>query len=103
MKTYKAYFEQEGGCDYTIGCGYILVDLEAKTWDAAIDEITEKMEYYGIDNIDKATLFEINEELEIDVDDIKNVQEEEKRLEKQKEIDEQEKQEFERLKQKFNK
>lgn len=87
MKVYKAYFEQSSGCDYTIACGKKLIDLEAKTWDAAIEELTEKLADYG-SYVDGATLLEISNELEIDVNNIRAAEEEAREEERQKEIDE---------------
>ncbi len=102
MNKFKAYFEQGGeGCDYTIGCGMILIDLEATNWDAANEELVERMYDYGLGNIHRATLLEITKTLYIDVDDIKAAEEETRNEEKQREIEEQERKEFERLKQKF--
>jgi hypothetical protein len=102
MKTYKAYFEQDGGCDYTIGCGFILIDLEATNWDAANEELTEKLGDYG-SYVNRATLLEISNELEIDVDDIRNAEEEVRKEEERKETEKQEKKELERLLNKYNK
>lgn len=36
---YKAYLYQEGGCDYTIGCGIRVIDIEASNIEEAQKEL----------------------------------------------------------------
>ncbi len=39
--TWRILMEQDGGCDYTIGCGIALIDLEAQTLEEATEEAEE--------------------------------------------------------------
>lgn len=103
MKTYKAYLFQEGGCDYTIGCGCKVVDIKATTMEEAKKEILEIIDYYSIDNLDSVEIYEISEVFEVDLDEIKNnIEKEEDNIKfMQKELEELK--EFERLKNKYGK
>lgn len=60
---YKAYLKQGGGCDYTIGCGRTVINIEADSFELAktklnliiMDEYSD-----GIMAIDSAELFEVS-------------------------------------------
>lgn len=39
MKTYLLYREQEGGCDYTIGCGLSVSTIRANSMEEAIAKV----------------------------------------------------------------
>jgi len=71
MKVYKAHIVQEAeGCDYTIGCGLNVIDLDSKTLESAKVELIKVIkEYYTGDNqLEHAELYEINEIVEMDLD-----------------------------------
>lgn len=103
MKIYKAYLFQEGGCDYTIGCGHQIVDIEAISMTEAKEKILEIIDYYSINNLDSVEIYEISEVFEVDLDAIKYKikKEEENAKFMQKELEELK--EFERLKNKYGK
>jgi len=103
---YKAYLKQDGeGCDYTIGCGQIVVEINASNIDEAKQTLTELIsENYSQsdERIVSCDLYEINEVFTIDVGGIyshKEILEEEQ---KQKQTLEEDKKEFERLKAKLS-
>jgi len=107
------YLEQDGGCDYTIGCGNKIIALKslikkdailevkslvAGDWD---DEEERFMPYW--DEIDRATLYEISEKIILPVDDwIKENENFIKEFENAKK-EEEEKQLLKKLKKKYDK
>lgn len=46
-----AFVAQEGGCDYTIGCGLKIVQLKAETLPQAYEEIVEYADIEGVRRI----------------------------------------------------
>ena len=68
LLQFKAHLYQTGGCDYTIGCGHIVVDLEATTFPEAEKELTE--EYTDELALEGATLFEVKTTFEVPVNQI---------------------------------
>jgi hypothetical protein len=102
---YKAYLKQDGeGCDYTIGCGQTIYDIEASSLVEATERFFEiiKQEYSGEERrLDSAEIYEVATIVEVDVKGIyKRIDDAEaKELAKRKE--EAEKKEFERLQVKF--
>lgn len=105
MKTYKAYLNQGGGCDHTIGCGIVVVDLEATNYDDAMTELVLLIkEDYNPDSerdLESAELYEIEKVEDINVKEIYQWMEDQE--ERQQLIDKEvmDKVEFERLKSKF--
>lgn len=104
---YKAYLEQGGeGCDYTIGCGKIVVNLESTNMEDAMRELSELiLEEYGSDEsmIDTAELYEVGNVIKMDLDKLYNVRDEFIREREQEAEDERERAEFVRLSKKFSK
>lgn len=104
MKIFKAYLKQDGGCDYTIGCGKLVIDIKAESLeDAKIKLFSIIVEEYNHDEVRLANveLFEVSSITKVDIEGIyKKLLEDEKanieimKLEK-------ERAEFERLKKKF--
>ena len=105
MKTYIAYLKQDGeGCDYTIGCGRTVIDIEAANMEEATNKLVEKIkeEYsYEEGRLKSAVLYEVLQLHMLDTKElykrIDNSQYERESAEKE----EKERQEFERLKAKF--
>jgi len=105
MKTYKAHLCQAGeGCDYTIGCGHALIWLKASNLGEAIIELSKEIKerYSSLESkIETAVIFEVTNEVEINVkdyyDQLQKERDEDDRLYREK----REREEFERLKQKF--
>jgi 2,3-bisphosphoglycerate-independent phosphoglycerate mutase len=101
---YKAYLKQDGeGCDYTIGCGQIVIDVEASNIEDAKLQLYKEIEenYTGESELELCELYEIKQVV------VCNLKEWYKRIEdadyaiKQQEIEAIEREEFERLKAKF--
>jgi hypothetical protein len=42
MKQYIVIEYQTGGCDYTIGCGYRITTFEAQNWEDAVNTVLTK-------------------------------------------------------------
>jgi hypothetical protein len=104
MKTYKAYLNQGQGCDYTIGCGLRVIDIIANSMDEAKQKLAQTIaEDYSYDEgrLEKAELFEVEQVFVMDVKAIYQKVTDDRNAKKQREKDEKEKQEFERLKSKF--
>ena len=102
---YIAHLVQKGeGCDYTIGCGLVVHELSADNMEDAKQELKEliKEDYsYSEAYLEKATLYEVKEEVNIEVEKIYNEKEEEKlsKADKEQRIKDYEK--FLELKKKF--
>lgn len=57
---YIAVLHQPGGCDYTIGCGIQVANLEAKTYGGALVEAGELLtEYTEERKLDSLTVYEV--------------------------------------------
>lgn len=105
MKKYKAHLDQGAeGCDYTIGCGHALIWLNASNMEEAKIELSKEIKerYSSLESkIESAIIFEVTEEVEINVkdyyDQLQRERNEYDRLQREKK----EQEEFERLKQKF--
>ena len=102
---YIAHLVQKGeGCDYTIGCGLVVRELSADNMEDAREELKEiiKEEYsYDEAYLEKATLYEVNEVVDVDVDAIYNEKAEDKKVEKEKEERIKDYEKFLELKKKF--
>ncbi len=113
---FAAWLKQDGdGCDYTIGCGYRLIEFDAPTTDDAIIQIKEKITGYrdgkALDDsgyteynerkLESAVLFEIAQSVDLPLIDWYD--ELNKMLTRGSiaYIEEQDRKEYERLKQKF--
>ena len=74
MAKYVAYLHQDGGCDYTIGCGNLLFDLESDNYNDAILEIQDLLisTYNGNWKLESIRLMEIKRDEQVNIDDIYN-------------------------------
>lgn len=105
MKRFKAYLKQEGeGCDYTIGCGRTVVDIEAESMDEAKEVLKEIIaDEYNCDEVmlHSVELMEISSIIDFDIKAFYSL------LKKQEDeangiiAEENERLEYERLKTKF--
>jgi len=82
MAKLLLHLYQGNGCDYTISCGETIVEFEAYSSEEIGNKVREKIEYFGRENVQIATLYEVNEnkgELDIDglfaADDVAATQE----------------------------
>jgi len=108
MATYLLIFEQkEDGCDYTIGCGVHIHDLKTREFTDARDtaqHLINSWENYferGNDSeVDKAYLVQVKTRW--DVEEVKNNQEEARRLAQERAENKTEYNEYMRLKAKFD-
>lgn len=101
--SFYAYLQQNGGCDYTIGCGNLLITLKAQSLPEAAIELNQRIKddgYIGEQQLSKILLIEGNS-VNIDVHSIYDKIEKERQDEVTKKKEEHEKQEFERLRKKF--
>lgn len=102
---YKVHLCQAGeGCDYTIGCGHIVINLNSTNMEAAKVELEEKIRdsYMSMESkLDSAIIFEITNEFYFNIKELDKKIEEEKEEYSRTEKEEREKREFERLKKKF--
>ncbi len=102
--------EQNGGCDYTIGCGFRLRLLEATTMEEAIMEVQPRyddgylvsgLRVLGEGAIDRARILEVVDEVEVNLTAIADRLLNEKRAAEEEYKLRQEQAEYHRLKQKF--
>lgn len=97
------------GCDYTIGCNQCTIKLPKfiTTMEEAIAYIQSdkqfSLEYFGMNRIEKATIYETQSFQEVNVQDIMQKQKVKKQAEQVIEKEKNELAEYERLKFKFGK
>lgn len=102
MTVFYAYVRQGEGCDYTIACGETLWPLDAKSKEAAIEKLKACILTYRRGNeIEAADLLEIANYESMPVDQWYTEQETAEELEAKAKREAQERQEYERLKEKF--
>ena len=70
MVKYVLHLYQSGGCDYTIGCGHVIHEIEADSPYELRDKVKEKIEYYSRDYISKAILYQVVGKDEIHIGDL---------------------------------
>jgi hypothetical protein len=90
---YKAYIEQEEeGCDFTIGCGKILIDLKSDKKKDALRELEDILEeeFFESDKLKSAILLEIATAVKISIPylsyDKRTEEEKEKELKEYKKL-----------------
>ncbi len=101
---YKAYLKQDGGCDYTIGCGREVIDIDADSIKDAKEKLaTIVFEDYNHSEtkLDEIELFEVNETWIIDVNEIYTKIKQQKELNRIRTQEEFDRAELMRLKRKF--
>jgi len=99
---YYAYLKQKGyGCDYMIGCGNILVKIEASSDKEANTKLSDiiKEEYYGERELEYVKLFK--EEIPFNLKGVYDEMKIEKENRKKELQHIKDKEEFERLKKKL--
>lgn len=112
---YFAYMNNDGGCDYTIGCNRELVELPANSMREALELLRHELVEHGRASVDEErsyftsdigelreiTVFEVSNSVQVDVGPIK-AQHKERQRELEKERKQSERRaEYERLKQEF--
>jgi hypothetical protein len=80
---------QEGGCDYTIGCGYASHEFECNVYGLR-EKVKEIIDEYSRDQISTATLYQVSHKEEINIDELFAIDDaaEEQRLKNIKEAEE---------------
>ncbi len=104
MKNYKAYLIQGSeGCDYTIGCARTVVSFEANGMEDAQYKLKEIImdEYTGERGLESANLYEVTEDVSVNLEAIYAEYNERKRAAAQGYELQKEREEYERLKNKF--
>lgn len=68
MKKYIIIFDQGNGCDFTIGCGILVFEIEANNLDEVKTKLGEKLRNYRSPEyrIEDITILEVNEKISID-------------------------------------
>lgn len=102
---YKAYLEQKSeGCDYSIACGQKVISIDAINIEEAKEKLTTIIiEEYSHDEylLEYVEIYEINEVFKIDIIDIYKRRDDIINQNKLIKMNEFERIEYERLKQKF--
>lgn len=105
MSTFYAYWEQGGGCDYTIGCGVQLEKLPGSELQEAtrhaIDDHPNRFEEGSDDEVVALTILEVVDATKIDVADIKLQMFQRAVADAAQKTENEERAEFERLRAKF--
>lgn len=102
MAKFLLHLYQGNGCDYTISCGETTEEFEANNEKEIKENVKEKIEYYGRDNIDKVTLYEIiNNYGELNIKDLFAQDDAEEATSKKAEEEAKEKEILRKLKEKY--
>lgn len=103
--SYVAVLTQEGGCDYTIGCGVKVKTLRATSLEAAMAEVASIIENdYGTSpecRIDGVTLYETTAKSAVNIQAVYARIAANQKAEDDAEKEEEERAEFERLSEKY--
>lgn len=106
MKKYKAHLDQGAqACDYGIGCGEILIHLDADNMEDAIAELKRTIEEeYSCDemSVETCVILEITNEVKIDLSGIYAEIEARENEEEAARKEKSERQQLERLQAKYN-
>lgn len=92
---------QTGGCDYTIGCGTRVTEIEADTLEEAVEKASQEITTEGEGKIYSAVVFAVSEVHEINVQALADQRRAQKQEAAKIAKQEQERAEYERLKAKF--
>lgn len=96
--------EQNGGCDYTIGCGLATREIEAPSMEMAIQEVIGLFNDGELrSDIDNAKLYQFSAEYSIDMSAYQEMKKQKKELKKRLDAEKKDQVEFERLRKKFEK
>lgn len=101
---YKAYVKQEGdGCDFTIGCGLAVVELDAENLEDAQKKLTNEIKetFHGNQKLEFAQIFEIAQVIDLNLEKVYQELKEEQEKEKQRKKEELEHKQFLYLQKKF--
>ena len=102
---YLLVMEQDGGCDYTIGCGLKVEPIEASNMQEAtakaFEYLSEDREGKLREDVDRATLYQIPAESVLDLSGYRNKYKKEQEAQAKVSRENAERAEFERLKSKF--
>jgi len=104
MKTYKANISEGQGCDYTIACGETVIEVGASTMDEAREKIISiiREEYSHPERrLQYCELYEVSDIFSVDLKQLYESIDEAKGVTEQLQRDNEERAEFERLKNKF--
>jgi len=105
---YLLVMHQNGGCDYTIGCGTKVVELKAtnpkRAWNEAVQIIDDHGGLDPSDNrVDTASFFTIADEVRLDMTYLKHQRQMQRLKEVEAKAEAEERANYERLKAKFGK
>jgi hypothetical protein len=104
MKKFIAHIKQDGGCDYTIGCGVNLLTIDASNIEEAKEKMKEtiKEEYSWSETyLSSCDIYEVSSHTVLDVKSIYNDIKKEKDEIKLRLKEEKERSEYNRLIKKF--
>lgn len=66
---YIAVLKQSGGCDYTIGCGIEVIEIDETERSGALDKLDEIVDdYKDTDGLESITLYEISSVVNVPLD-----------------------------------
>lgn len=94
---------QDNGCDYTIECGTKVSSLTSTNINDANEEVAKLIEeeYTGERSLSRATIFEVVNQQSVDLETIYSNISNKKKLAKEREIEDKERSDWERLNKKF--
>lgn len=104
MSKFVAYLQQGQGCDYTIGCGNLLWEVDMPSMETAVMEVVERIAESCSSpetRLQSCKVFQVIDEEDIDLKTLYNELNEQRRQREIVKIEEKEKQELERLSKKY--
>lgn len=101
---FLAYLFQPNGCDYTIACGYSLIELESTDFDSAVAELRRLVttDYRGDITLESVTLLQVNQKVAMPVAEWYHEDEQQRAEQARMKNEQQERELYEQLKHKFD-
>ena len=75
MAKFAIEFNQTPGCDYSIGCGTRVLNVDASSFDEIIEKIANG-DYYALDLLSDIRIYEVLSFVDVDVEYLKRKQNE---------------------------
>lgn len=91
------WLKQDDGCDYTVGCGQVVVALGERS-------LADVLDHYGVlecSDVDEAYLLEVAKTEELNLEAMRNMRHSQEELEALAEAEAEERREYERLHAKY--
>jgi len=102
MADFVLHLFQDGGCDYTIGCGHVIKEFSAFSENEMKEKVKGIITDYGRESIHEVKIYEItNNKGNLDIDALFAEDDEKKRNEAIKQEEDKERELLKKLKEKY--